>query len=455
MLRTLLVFGILIPGIFAALANRFAGLLLYLWFALFRPMEFTWVDFSSLRLSLVVGALFVVPSLLTGTFPNVTHPLSFGAILFLLSALIAQLSAFNAAIGWYWIDFLARLLVVSLLSVTLINTRQRFIAVLAVIAASFGFHTAKAGLYALMHPGSRFMEGLAGAFIDNNGYALGMAMVLWLLIGTSQNVSRPWMKRALVAAAVLTSFATVATFSRGGFLALAASTLVFVSLQRRKTLALAGLALLLCALPFVPLPEGYTDRLQTIQTYDETNETSALSRLHFWRVAVNIAAANPTGVGLFNYESAYDRYDFLDGAFGRRRSVHSSYFQVLAETGFAGAILYCGLLAYSLVIVMRIRKRARSSSLAPDESRFLETSANALAASMVAFIAGGAFIALALNDLTWLTFALIASLDRLSIQMVAAPSPVSPTIARATVEAPRRFTPRRRPVPVSRVSQEA
>ena len=104
---------------------------------------------------------------------------------------------------------------------------------------------------------------------------------------------------------------------------------------------------------------------------------------------------------------------------------------------------------------MRIRKRARSSSLAADDSRFLETSANALAASMVAFITGGAFIALALNDLTWLTFALIASLDRLSIQMVAVPSPVSPTAVRATVEAPRRFTPRRRPVPVSRVSQEA
>ena len=201
MLRTLLVLGILIPGIFAALANRFAGLLLYLWFGLFRPLEFTWVDLSSLRLSLVVGALFVVPSLLTGTFPNVTHPLSFGAILFLLSALIAQLSAFNAAIGWYWIDFLARLLLVSLLSVTLINTRQRFIAVLAVIAVSFGFHTAKAGLYALMHPGSRFMEGLAGAFIDNNGYALGMAMVLWLLVGKSHNVSRPWMKKALIVAA--------------------------------------------------------------------------------------------------------------------------------------------------------------------------------------------------------------------------------------------------------------
>jgi hypothetical protein len=36
--------------------------------------------------------------------------------------------------------------------------------------------------------------------------------------------------------------------------------------------------------------------------------------------------------------------------------------------------------------------------------------------SMVAFLVGGAFISLSLNDLTWLTFALVSALDRLSLQ---------------------------------------
>ena len=39
---------------------------------------------------------------------------------------------------------------------------------------------------------------------------------------------------------------------------------------------------------------------------------------------------------------------------------------------------------------------------------------------MVAFIVGGSFIALALNDLTWVTFAILAALDLLSRQMCAA-----------------------------------
>ena len=82
MLRTLLVFGILIPGIIAAF-SWFAALLLYLWYALFRPQEFTWIDFSALHVSFVLGILLVIPSLLSGILPNLSHPLSVSAILFL------------------------------------------------------------------------------------------------------------------------------------------------------------------------------------------------------------------------------------------------------------------------------------------------------------------------------------------------------------------------------------
>ena len=435
MIRTALVFGIIIPGIFAAFYSRFAGLLLYLWFGLFRPQEFAWVDITGLHLSLIVGILFVVPALMSGIRPNISHPLSAAGICFLLTALAAQANAVNTATGWYWVDFLARLLLVCLLSVTMMQTRERILAVLAVIALSFGFHTAKAGLYALMHPGARFAEGLAGAFSDNNGYALGMVMVLWLLIGVAQNAPRKWMRMPLIGAAVLTAFATVATFSRGGFVALCASTFVYVLSQRRRGIATVALCVVLAGLPFVPLPEGYTERLQTIKTYEETDERSAISRLHFWKVAVDIAVANPIGVGLFNYEAVYDRYDFLDGLYGSKRSVHSSYFQVLAETGFLGAAFYGWMLVYSLIVVRRVRRRARSGQLTDDSSRFLESVANALGASMAAFMAGGAFIALALNDLTWLTFALIASLDRLSLQMCAAPAPATPeTVGPMTVK---------------------
>jgi probable O-glycosylation ligase (exosortase A-associated) len=345
----------------------------------------------------------------------VTHPLSVGSILFLLASALAQYDAVDPAIGWMWIDYFARLLLVCLIAVRLVNTPQRMVGAVAVIGASFGFHAAKAGLASLLGGGLRFSEGLSGAFVDNNGYALGTVMILFFLIAAAQNVQRRTLKLVLFAAVPLSAFTVVSTFSRGGFLALAASLAIFAALQRRRigfSVSLAGIVVL--ALAVAPVPAGYAERIDSIQNYDENEDVSALGRTHFWRVAIDMALDRPLGVGLRNYEAAYDQYDFSGGRYGQQRSVHSSHLQVLAETGFVGATVYVALFVYALVVALRVRARARRPSIAPDVRYFLFTTANALIASMVGFLVGGSFIALALNDLTWLTFALVAALDRLS-----------------------------------------
>jgi O-antigen ligase len=138
-----------------------------------------------------------------------------------------------------------------------------------------------------------------------------------------------------------------------------------------------------------------------------------------------MAAANPLGVGLKGFDSAFDRYDFLNGQFGTHRSVHSSHFQVLAENGFDGAAIWIGLFGYSIYLLFRIRRRAKTDDIPEDERYFLRTSANALLMSQAAFIVGGSFIALSLNDLTWYTFAMVASLDRLSLSHAVSEAPES------------------------------
>ena len=93
MLRFLFVASILVPGVILAMRDRFIALLLYLWFAFFRPQDWIWFDITSLRLSLLLGALLVVPALFVGIWPNLTHPLSIGTVLFLLLGLLAQVNA--------------------------------------------------------------------------------------------------------------------------------------------------------------------------------------------------------------------------------------------------------------------------------------------------------------------------------------------------------------------------
>jgi probable O-glycosylation ligase (exosortase A-associated) len=421
MLRSLFILGIMIPGVIAAIRERFAALLLYLWFALFRPQEWLWIDVSRLRLSLVLGVILVAPALATGVWPNLSHPLSLGTFAFFVSGILAQFGATDPALGWAWLDFQARLTVICLLTVTLITTRQRLLLVIAVVGGSLGFHAAKAGVASALGGGVRFHDGLAGAFPDNNGYALATVMVMPLMLAVAQNLEDRWIwiRRGLYAAVPLCAITVVSTFSRGGFVALAVATLAFVMLQRRRVMALVGMTVLAgIAFLVVPVPEGYFDRLETIQTYEEVEDDSALGRLHFWQVAVIMAESRPFGVGLRNFEAAYDQYDFSNGQFGRGRSVHNSHFQVLAELGFPGAVIWGALFIAAFSMALRVRRRSKRPDLTPEESRFFFTFSNALIVSMVGFLIGGSFVASALNDVTWLTFAMVASLDRLARQAV-------------------------------------
>ena len=425
MLRSLLVVAVMVPGVYFALRNRFAALLLYIWFGLFRPQDWLWIDVTDLRLSLLLGVMLVLPSFMGGIWPNLTHPLSVGTFAFLMTGLLAQFGAVDPDVGWEWIDFQTRLTLISLMTVTLITTRQRMVLAVAVVGGSLGFHAAKAGFASMLGGGVRFYDGLAGAFPDNNGYALVTVMVMPLLLATAQNLTEErwkWVRRGFYAAVGLCGITVVSTFSRGGFLALVVAMLAYIMLQRRRVGALLGLAVFAgVAYLVVPVPQGYLDRLQTIQTYEEVDDESALSRLHFWRVATMMASNRAFGVGMRNFEAAYNQYDFSYGQFGVRRSVHSSHFQVLAELGFPGAFIWIVMFALSFALGLRVRRRSRHPDLTPEERRFYFTMANGLMVSMVGFIVGGAFVASALNDVTWLTFAMMASLDRLAHQPVSLP----------------------------------
>jgi len=352
-------------------------------------------------------------------------------LLFLRVALLAQRNAVDADTGWLWLDYLGRLILICLLTVRLVDTPGRFHMTVLVMGVSFGVHAANRGLAALLAGGRHITDGLGGPWSGSDGFALGTVMVSFLLIGAAQQ-SASYIKRfALLAMVPFCAMSVIFTFSRGAFLALIVSLFAFALLQKRTTLALVGLALAgLIGAAVVPVSREYLDRVSTIRTYEEVGDDSALGRLHFWRVAINMAKDNPTGVGLRNYEAAYDRYDFLQGRFGNGRAVHSSYFQVLAETGFAGLAIYVALFGFAAATLLRIRRAKYPSD---DERRFFRSSANALLCSMIAFMVGGAFLSLALNDLSWLTFALVAALDRLSATALTCGTLVAsnPTVAAA------------------------
>jgi len=438
MLRSLLVLSVLVPGLVAAVASSYWALMMYLWYALFRPQDWLWIDINSLRLSLVIGVVMMVRSVTSGVFPNVTNPLTLGMALLVISSIVTNTTAVRPDIGWIWIDYLLRLALSSLMVAALANEGKRLYGILTVICVSMGFHAAKAGLAFILTAGrARFDQGLSGAFVDNNGYALGTVMIMPLLLVSAQNVDLvyqgkllKWIRRGLYAATALCAFTVIGTYSRGGFLALAAALLVYILLQKRRFTALAGCAAAMTiVLAVVPIPQRYYERLSTIKSYDsnkgedvEGARESAQSRPHFWRVGLLMVEAHPLGVGLKQYEAAYDLFDFSFGRYGHHRAVHNSHVQVLAELGYFGLVVWIGLWVYAYFACMRIRWRSRAPHISPEHRRLLYTMANGLLTSMTGFIVGGSFLSLAYNDLTWLTFGMVAGLDRLSARLSEAPA---------------------------------
>src|SRR5262245_38826003 len=421
MVRTILFTLFMTTAIGAGLSAPVGALAGYLWFALFRPQEWVWIYVTAFRFSLVLGIILLLRSIVSGAWPDLRHRFSWLILAFLVTGLVAQTNAVRQDIGWAWLDFFARLTLVSLLTARIVDSRHRFFLIVLVICSSLGFHTSKAGVASFFGGGVRLFDGLGGAFTDSNGYAIAGVMIIPLLIATAATLPADWPFRKFFvygyrAAAPLTAFAVVSTFSRSGFLALAAVGFVGILLQRRRFLWLTVCALtLFIALPFIPLPAGYNKRLDPITTYEEVGDESAVSRLHFWRVAWKMAEAEPLGVGMYNFNANYDKFDSLEGQYGHDRSVHNSHLQVLAEQGFLGFGIWCWLFIDSMFLCVRLRSKAKNAlAVAPDDARFVLIMANALIASITAFLVGGTFIAMALNDLTWVTFGLVVALDRLA-----------------------------------------
>jgi putative inorganic carbon (HCO3(-)) transporter len=432
MLRAILVFAILIPGVLLALTSRFYALLLYVWFAFFRPQEWVWINLRSLRLSLILAVLLVLPAIFTSVFPNLTHPMSIAIVMFWLSGLLAQMNAVDPAMGWRFLDVHGSWSVVLLFAISIIKTPKQMMQVVAVAAGCLGFFGAKAGIVSLLAGGAQFNEGLAGAFLDNNAFAVGLVMTIPLLIALGQNAeltfpSLPaptlrWVKLGLYIAAPLCFYTVISTFSRGGFLGAVAAALTWAIFHPRRFRLLILFAFLGSLLWVVPLPEGYEERISSISELSEdvetANEDVTEGRFYFWGVALSMAADHPFGIGMRNFMAQFGNYD-KRGAYGRRRDVHSSHFQVVAEHGIIGTIVWVGMFTYSLVLARRVRRRSRTPGLDPLDAKLMETVPLAFVVSMSGFLIGGATVSMALNDLTWLTFALFASLDILSKQKCA------------------------------------
>ena len=425
MLRSAFVITILVFFAGLALRGPFEALLFYLWIAYFRPDTWLWDPslLQTLRLSFVVGLYLMVRSL-----PRLgTAPFDVRGLLLLMFLAISGLSAWTSdvsAFSWEaWIDFGKTIVIAYLLYVLASESFEKLRLAILAIAFSLGFEAAKQGYFGLLlNPGGTNNNELPHLG-DNNGVAVGMLMLVTLFIALSRTTANRWEKRLHLFLMVGVLYRAVTTYSRGAFLALAALTIVYVARSNQKFKATLG-ALLIASIVLPALPEQFWNRMLTMNvTSEEEMDSSSASRLHFWRVAMDMAADHPLlGVGYNSYNYVYNRYDFSVGYYGRGRSVHSMWFGVLAELGYPALLIFMLLFVFAFLGANRVLSLAKSGAV-PIEYYHL---AVALQTALVACIVGGSFLPWHYTEMLWHFFALTMALRHLAIKTAAANTVVAP-----------------------------
>ena len=183
------------------------------------------------------------------------------------------------------------------------------------------------------------------------------ALVLVFLIGLAVAMARIFSgarSTVSVVAGVVCGAAVLLTFSRSGYLALAAMLLVLTVVRRRAMLAVGALAVLLITL----VPSSVRDRI-VFTTANGALDPSSAARLDLWEASLGVIADMPLlGSGIHALSAAVEQ----QGGPGGFTFVHNTYLSLLAGFGLPIGLLVLVIAARSFLRRIRVARLGRGST---------------------------------------------------------------------------------------------
>lgn len=217
------------------------------------------------------------------------------------------------------------------------------------------------------------MNGSIGGIYDNpNDLAANISLAMPFCFAFLQATRNIVKKGFWLCTILLLSYALVATFSRGGFLAMLAATassLWYIGAKaRRSRRLLLVLPFVICVALLGAMRADYGTRIQSILDPTLDQYGSYVARQGLLKRSLELAAKHPLlGVG----PGQFQQYS------GNWHVAHNSYTELAAEAGLAAFIIFIWMLMYSFDRVARI---SVNREFDPDTRLF----AGALSASFVA-----------------------------------------------------------------------
>lgn len=323
-----------------------------------------------------------------------------------LSGLVAALFAFNVwmtfttsislfpDLAWSYWQLVMKIQLMGLLTILVMQSRDRITALVWVSTLSVAFFGIKGGAWTLMRGGSGMVEGPGTGFLGgNNALAVALAMTLPLMYWLYLQAERRWLRYGMIAAMVLTAIGTLGTTSRGGLLAIIGMGL-WLWLKSRQKVAIALVLALLIPVVLSMLPESWYEKMDTIRTYEQN--TSAMARINAWGFAWNLAQEKPLGGGFQVFQpEAFERWGPDATQYGLREDewhdAHSIWFKILAEQGFVGLGLY----VLIWFLAWRTASRIVRTTVDRPDLNWARDLAAMIQVSLIAYWVGGSFLSFA------------------------------------------------------------
>ena len=327
------------------------------------------------------------------------RPLGFTAEVIICFSLIAW--AFVTAPLSYWpggsiatvTDLYVKAVAVFWLLSNVVTTHSRLrrltngLIACSVILAATGVNNFRNGVFVAELGSVARIAGYGGNLAGNpNDLALMLNLLLPFAVAQLLGASGTRARVFWLGAVAINVIGVVVTFSRGGFLALAAIGLVyFAKLMRRagpdRRWAVAMLVLAVLALPLVPA--AYVERVSTVSDIASDPTQSSQSRWRDMVAAAHFVATHPIiGAGIGMDILALNE---VRGAYWVQ--VHNVYLQYAVDLGLPGAFLFV-LLLWMVFRAVKSSMR-RLAGVAGERPLFLL--AEAVQVSLIAFVVSSMF----------------------------------------------------------------
>ncbi|QQE12001.1 O-antigen ligase family protein [Planctomycetota bacterium] len=436
----------------AAFKIPFWGFFLYYAFAVLRPQHlWDWALPGNIRWSLIVAIIALCgvaihhgKILRNSSFTKMSCLM----IGFSFLLIISTLMAFNPAIAQSWGIEYAKIIIVALFAMLVINEVWQVNALAIMIGGCIGYIAWEVN-YMYFFQGGRldiFHYGYGG--YDNNGAALLLAMGIPFAyyIGVSQH--NKWSKFIFCGAGLLGIFmmhAVMMSYSRGAMLA-AMMGVMWIIVRHRSRKQAIGICVVLTIVVSVLAGNQIRDRF--ISTTNFRQDASAQSRFESWSAAWTLAWERPLyGHGIRNSNIYSQNY----GADRRGRTIHNQYLQVAADSGIPAMLTFIGMIVLSMLNMEHVRRRCLKHlkyDLCTDEIKKrldqVEKLCLATQGGMIIFALDSMFLSLELFELPWLLFIMSGVMPTVILPLIKTSHSEDKAARKLLDKTPKRIPPRRK-----------